>query len=228
MLGLDFSRSTLSADRSILSYGKIQVVVTALIRGLRPFMNFKTEGLILDVGCGTNFRAENLNLDFFWRPGVDICCDITRGLPLKDGYVTGVFSEHCIEHIPLDAAMRVFREFYRVMKPGAYVRIVVPDFEIYIDSYNRFRETGEQSMPYAGGDITADGLYSPAMSVNRIFREHGHQFIYDFTTMAAMLGRAGFTDVRRVSVGQGADPRLILDTPGRAVESLYVEARKAP
>jgi hypothetical protein len=64
------------------------------------------------------------------------------------------------------------------------------------------------------------------MSVNRIFREHGHQFIYDFSTMAAMLEKTGFVGVRKARFGDGANPSLILDTPGRVVESLYVEAQK--
>ena len=90
---------------------------------------------MLDVGCGPNIDNKNLNLDYSWRPGIDICCDIMAGLPLRDEYVGGIFTEHCIEHIPFDAALFVFREFYRVMKPNAYVRIVVPDLEIYLENY---------------------------------------------------------------------------------------------
>jgi predicted SAM-dependent methyltransferase len=228
MFGLDFSRSTISIGRSIWSYGKVQRCISPLIRGRNAFMNFKSEGLVLDVGCGPNIDPRKINLDYGWRPGIDICCDITKGLPLKDEYVAGVFTEHCIEHISFDAALFVFGEFRRVMKPGAYVRIIVPDLQIYVEKYNLFCETGELSMPYANGDVRADGIYSPAMSVNRIIREHGHQFIYDFATMAAILKKIGFTDISKASCGHGTDRSLIFDNPGRAVESLYVEARKAP
>jgi SAM-dependent methyltransferase len=223
---VDFSHTNISLSRSMLSYGKIQVLVATLIRGRRAFMNFKTKGLVLDVGCGSNIHTENLNLDYGWRPGIDICCDITRGLPLADNYVGGIFTEHCIEHISFDSALFVLREFYRVMQPGAYVRIIVPDFEVYIDKYNGFRETGELSMPYASGDARSDGIYSPAMSVNRIFRGHGHQFIYDFATFAVTLRSVGFDEINKASFGHGAAPSLILDTPGREIESLYVEARR--
>jgi hypothetical protein len=80
-------------------------------------------------------------------------------------------------------------------------------------------------MPYMHDDAREDGLYSPVMSVNRVFREHGHQFIYDFPILAAMLDKVGFTQVRKVSFRTGADPSLLLDTPHRAIESLYIEAR---
>ena len=141
--------------------------------------------------------------------------------------MSDIFTEHCIEHIPFDAALFVFGQFYRVMKPGTYVRIIVPDFEIYVDKYNLFRKTGELSMPYGSDDAREYGIYSPAMSVNRTFRAHGHQFIYDFSTMAAMLEKVGFVDVKKVHFGEGANQSLILDTPRRAIESLYVEARKS-
>jgi predicted SAM-dependent methyltransferase len=205
---------------------KLQRNVSRLIRGRRLFMRRRTRGLVLDVGCGPNARSSNLNLDFHWRPGVDICCDITRALPLEDDYVSGVFTEHCLEHIGFTAGLEVLREFHRVMQPGSYVRIIVPDFEIYLDEYLRFRNTGAASMPYAADDAIA-GIYSPMLSMNRIFRGHGHQFIYDFATLSAMLRHAGFVDIAKRRLGESHDQRLLLDSPERAVESLYVEARKA-
>ena len=80
-------------------------------------------------------------------------------------------------------------------------------------------------MPYASGDARCE-IYSPAMSVNRIFRDHGHQSIYDFPTMAAMLQRVGFVEIQKVSFGYGAVESLILDSEARAIKSLYVEAKK--
>ena len=204
---------------------KLQRNVSRLIRGRRAFMRFKTAGLVLDVGCGPNARPANLNLDFHWRPGVDICCDITRPLPLADDYVSGLFSEHCLEHIPFRSAVDVLREFQRVLQPGALARIIVPDFEIYLDQYLHFRDGGEAAMPYAEQDAIA-GVYSPMLSINRIFRGHGHQFIYDFATLAVMLERAGFVDIAKRNCGDSGDARLLLDSPERAIESLYVEARK--
>jgi predicted SAM-dependent methyltransferase len=142
MLGVDFSQTKISLGRSIWSYSKVQAIVAALIRGRKVFMDRKSEGLILNVGCGPNSNPSNINMDYDWHPGIDICCDITKGLPLEDNYVGGVFTEHCIEHITFDAALFLFREFYRIMRPGTYARIIVPDFELYVERVQSISSDG--------------------------------------------------------------------------------------
>ena len=216
----DFSGTKISVSRSVWSYSKVQHFVSAIIRNRKPFMNLKTKGLILDIGCGPNRNSKNINLDYAWQPGVDICCDITRGLPLPDNYVAGIFSEHCLEHISQESTLHVFREMHRVLSPGGRIRIVVPDLDIYIIQY-----TTKQPMPYAGND-EMQGIYTSAMSINRIMRAHGHQFIYDYETLQAMLDVCKFEEITKCKSGVGAEQALLLDTPDRAIESLYVEARK--
>ena len=96
---LDFSNTRLSFRRPLLSYSKVQQVISFLIRNKRTFMNLKQPGLYLDVGCGPNTKPQNINLDWGWHPGIDICCNLTKGLPLPDNYVRGIFTEHCLEHL---------------------------------------------------------------------------------------------------------------------------------
>jgi predicted SAM-dependent methyltransferase len=220
MCSLDFSHTKISVGRSVWSYSKVRHFVGALIRGRKRFMSLKTEGLILDIGCGPNGNSKNINLDYAWRPGIDICCDITRGLPLPNNYVAGIFSEHCIEHISPQHALGVFREMHRILSPGGHIRIVIPDLEIYITKYQ-----AKQPMPYAGND-SINGIYTPAMSINRIMREHEHRFIYDYETLHAMLTTCGFFEINKRKFNDSADRALLLDTPERAIESLYVEASK--
>ena len=64
------------------------------------------------------------------------------------------------------------------------------------------------------------------MRVNRIFREHGHLFIYDFDTMRQLMERNGFVSIKKETYRSGRLPALLRDTEHRAHESLYVEASK--
>lgn len=63
--------------------------------------------------------------------------------------------------------------------------------------------------------------------INELFYGSGHRFIYDFEVLSGLLKEAGFREVQKRSFGAGSDERLLIDSPGRRSESLYVEARKA-
>jgi hypothetical protein len=67
---------------------------------------------------------------------------------------------------------------------------------------------------------------SPMHRINGIFRNYGHQFIYDFETARLLLEEAGFTEITKQSFGKGRLDALLKDSKHREHESLYVEAVK--
>lgn len=48
-------------------------------------------------------------------------------IPFEDSSVDAVFCSHVIEHIETEYVLNMIKECYRVMKPGAVVRITCPD-----------------------------------------------------------------------------------------------------
>lgn len=195
------------------------------IRGRSGFARpYPTSSFLIDIGPGANLSADFYNIDWSWRPGVDRCVDISQGMNLPSGRVSGVFTEHCLEHLEIKSVQTVLRDVYFALVEGAFIRIVVPDLEIYARKYIESIESGRNCMPYADGG--SSGLLTPAAPFNDVMREHGHKFIYDFETMEKMLRDAGFRNVTRCSFRQGQDPRLLKDSEHRRAESLYVEAQK--
>ena len=213
----------LRLDRPITSYAKVQAFLSPIMRGKKWTIrrNRIKDKVLLNVGCGYNPKDDFINLNFEWNPGIDICWDITAAsIPLPSNSLEGVYTEHCLEHIPFEKCFENLKEFHRLLKPGGTVRIVVPDGQIYFDLYQAKKTDKSVQLPYAENEET------PAISINRIFRSHDHLFIYDFETMALLLGKVGFRDIKKESYGTGRDSRILIDQAHRAVESLYVEATR--
>jgi predicted SAM-dependent methyltransferase len=146
--------------------------------------------------------------------------DLRYGLPVEDGSVQAIYSEHLVEHMPVEAGVRMYQEWRRAIAPSGVVRIATPDLERLITDYRgdwRARHEWIHWPEYSFID-------SPVRMINVAMRAWGHEYLYDFEELAFRLGAAGFGDVRRLSIGESEDPTLRgLET--RADSSLVVEAR---
>jgi len=219
-------------SRSLWSYVRVQRAYSTFLRSRRSQVrkiDFSRKRY-LDVGCGPNTNENFVNLEYFWMPGIDLCWDILRGIPLPNGSMRGVFTEHCLEHFSPHDVLFVLRECFRVMEPGATIRVIVPDAGRYLSTYASRINGGAERFPYESHGET-DGLRSPMIYVNRIFYTDrdsiaGHRCMYDEALLCEMLTSVGFTLLRREEYGKGRDKELLHDSAHRAVESLYVEASK--
>ncbi|OAI50976.1 hypothetical protein AYO44_05300 [Planctomycetaceae bacterium SCGC AG-212-F19] len=159
-------------------------------------------------------------MDFTWQPGVDLLWDLSWRLPFPDQSLLGIYTEHCLEHLPLRVVVdHVLAEFLRVLKPGGRLRVIVPDGGLFLRLYIEAVSGKVVQFPWHD-----DALVTPMMQVNRCFRDHGHLFAYDFDTLRHFLLKAGFSAVEHRSFHDGGDPQLLLDSPERAPESVFVEA----
>jgi predicted SAM-dependent methyltransferase len=207
--------------RKITSYYKVQKVISFFKRETGAGNRVAKNKDYLDLGCGNNISPEFINVDYHWMPGVDVCMDISKyNLPINANTLKGIYTEHCLEHIPYTEIPRILKDFYRILKNGGVLRIVVPDGQIYLEEYCKSQLGEPYSMPIYKGYKT------PMESVNAVFRNHGHQFIFDYETFEYLLTDAGFSKVSNVAYLQGSDPVLLKDTEWRSVESLYIEAVK--
>ena len=206
--------------RTLTSYSKVQYLIGNLIRGWRAGIR-KKESKLLNVGCGPNADKNFINLDYWWTPDIDVCWDIVKKkYPIRDGSLEGVYTEHCLEHIPFKSFKENCKEFFRMLKSKGTVRIIMPDGEIYLDIYQDRKKGSSKQMPFE------EGYETPMGRINGIFRNHGHLFIYDFETVEKILRDVGFVEIKKVSYQVGRAPTLLIDTEWRRIESLYVEAVK--
>ncbi len=215
--------SFLFLNRRLTDSWKVRNYYGALARG-RKFQARRAavrSKVYLNAGCGPNIKPNFINLDYDWAPGIDLCWDLRKSLPFADGSIRGVYSEHCLEHLAYGDCLSALREFRRVLRPDGTLRVVVPDAELYFDLYQRHKAGEHVSFPYIPEPPPKD--FTPLMAINRVFREPGHLYAYDDVTLGQALKRAGFKEIRREKFMQGRDAVLLIDTPERAIESLYLE-----
>jgi SAM-dependent methyltransferase len=83
----------------------------------------------LNFGCGGRVAANWTNIDFHSDDSRVKRVNLLAGLPFPDNYFDVVYSSHVLEHFTRDQGLFLIREAHRVLKPGAILRIVVPDLE---------------------------------------------------------------------------------------------------
>ena len=220
-----------SWNRPITSYTKFHQVfnklITPWILNNKMFVSGKLTKRkeYLQIGCSYNIYDDIINTDIEWKPNVipwDISTIKRHNYPIGSAALQGIYTEHCLEHIPFQSTKDNLQEFFRILKPGGNVRIAVPDGELFIDLYNKHRAGEKVKIPCPDDRPEP----TPMISINRIARSHGHLFMYDFETFKHLLEEAGFTDVKKETFRNGRNPKLLVDSELREDESLYVEATK--
>ena len=64
-------------------------------------------------------------------------CNAYKRIPERDKSVDLIYVCHMVEHLDQEETSKFFNECRRVLKLGGIVRIVVPNFDKLVDSYNQ-------------------------------------------------------------------------------------------
>ncbi len=145
--------------------------------------------------------------------------DVRQLLPFNDNSVDLIFSSHMLEHLTKDEGFFFLRECRRIMKPGAVMRIAVPDAERLINYY----QAKQLNMFDEINDGCASSNFESAKLWSLLFE--GHRIAYDFAGLKSLAEEAGFK-IERSSFGIGNE-QIIKETMDLLPEiSLFVELEK--
>lgn len=138
----------------------------------------------LHLGCGSIHLPGWINIDME-APEADMHLDLRNPLPFESASVDCVYSEHFIEHVDRDEAVKLLKEVQRVLKPGGVIRLVTPDLRFLCCTYlaGNLDEWGYSWRPASGARMINEGM-----------RLWGHQFVYDTEELDALLHEGGFTE----------------------------------
>jgi predicted SAM-dependent methyltransferase len=83
----------------------------------------------LNLGCGSRYHLDWVNMDIAPRCPEVVQNDLSRGIPLPDASCAVVYHAAVLEHMRRSDAAVFLAECYRVLKPGGIIRVGVPDLE---------------------------------------------------------------------------------------------------
>ena len=107
------------------------------------YKNYGSDSLFLNIGSGGFYHQKWLNFDF---PGVSKyyqslqgkknkdfkpidLCNLEDKLKFKDNSVDLIYISHVLDHLEITYVLERLKEFWRILKPGGIVRVVLPDTE---------------------------------------------------------------------------------------------------
>lgn len=170
--------------------------------------------LRLHIG-GTNRREGWKILNILPGPEVDFVADCTNLEGFADATVDEVYASHVLEHIGYNQELpKALTHIHRILKPGARLRISVPDLDILFRLYlnpEHDRNTRWEIMRIVYGGQTDQYDY--------------HKLGFSWDSLSWYLRRIGFKDIQRVQEFGLFDDTSSLRIDDQLI-SLNVEAYK--
>lgn len=155
--------------------------------------------IYLHIGCGTRKFEDFINIDLD-SPVADMHLDLTKALPWDQSTVSGIYSEHFIEHVSQAQAIRLLMEMRRILVPGGVIRLATPDMAAIAQEYL----SGQMNPDWIKFDL--GWTENQCERMNMAMRWWGHQWIYDEEEMTRLAVMAGLQPTGRYEIGQSPHP----------------------
>lgn len=170
---------------------------------------------VLHVGCGppnpaslhASFRTpewRELRLDIDPAMQPDIVASMTEMNDVSSSSVDAVWSSHNLEHLNAHEVPLALAEFFRVLKPGGYALITLPDLQSVarLIADDKLEDTAYESP--VGPIAAIDMVYGHRGYISQGHIHMSHRTGFTRRTLKSALERAGFT-ATKVEPGQAYD-----------------------
>jgi predicted SAM-dependent methyltransferase len=112
----------------------------------------------LHLGCGKEIKKGYINIDKVKLKGVDMVYDLNKfPYPFENNEVDEIFCKHFLEHV--EDFMKVVDELYRICKPNAKIRVIVP----YFAGFGAYHPTHRYFFTYKSFECFKKKYYSKAI-----------------------------------------------------------------
>ncbi len=194
------------------------LVLPLLAQRFRRSMAAHQKPYLLHLGCGYNKLDGWVNIDFISTSAVDVSWNLGQPIPLADESCSFIFHEHVLEHFELERGLALLKECHRLLKKGGVLRVAMPCLDTMVTAYNDGNWEVKESahMP----EVKTGAEY-----MNVLFRNWGHQWIYNQAELERRLKEVGFQIMQRRQSGE-SDYHPLQSLECRIDSDLVVEAVK--
>ena len=164
----------------------------------------------LNVCCGKRILPDWTNVDIVDVGGKpDILAD-AREIPLDDGCADEIMCIHGVEHFHPWEAEDLFKEWFRLLKPGGKLVVELPNIRKCCDNLIRNRPS-----PKHPDQFTLWGLYGDPREKNPYM---AHKWGWEPNTLTEVMTRHGFVSIIETETQWHAT--------GKDFRDMRLEARK--
>jgi predicted SAM-dependent methyltransferase len=171
----------------------------------------------LEIGAG-NKKGERGWITLDVTQDCDLYWDLRKGIPFPDESVLKIYSSHLFEHLSFNEAQALLEECLRVLVPGGFFSICVPNTRIYAEAYLSGKHLDEEQF------FQHKSAYYGSSRIDYLnyiaYMDGEHKYMFDEENLVAILKNKGFES----SYLREFDPDL--DRLARDFESIYAEAKK--
>src|ERR1700722_7142479 len=164
---------------------------------------FETSGLKkLHLGCDKHLLSGWFNTDLNPKCPSVAALDVTKSFPLPSNSCEEIFTEHMIEHISYTNAIGMLKECYRVLQAGGKIRVSTPNLAFLVALHEPKSELQRRYIKWSSETcISWAPKPSSAFVINNFFRDWGHKFIFDESTLRDAFATGGFVNIISCPLG---------------------------
>jgi predicted SAM-dependent methyltransferase len=152
--------------------------------------------------------------------------DAVLGMSVMEECVVDlIYSAHFLEHLDYRKGFDFLKQCYRAMKPGATMRLIVPNTRKILDAFVNPR-VGKEPFSEFSGLFTDEQKNLPIVMKLWDLLCRDHLAAYDVECMHSFLLEAGFTKFKQVNFREGHKQILKETTDSLPEVSLYFEVVK--
>lgn len=154
--------------------------------------------------------------------------DIVKGLPVAEGSCAAIYCSHVLEHLALCELRTALTNTWRYLRPAGVFRLVLPDLRQLATDYLS-DPSPDAAMAFMRNSMLGQPTRPRGLAafLRSWLGGSQHRWMWDFESLKTELESAGFTDVRRASMGDSTESRFAeLELPERWHGCLGIECTK--